>query len=85
MARPTHSLTITLDVENASRLARLAERMRVQDETLAGWLLSEALEEADPEARDVTALLDGISGAYERARLGLDHGIAGEAVGLEEL
>ena len=49
MARPTHPLNITLDAENASRLARLAERMRVQDETLARWLLSEALEGADPE------------------------------------
>jgi hypothetical protein len=85
MARPTHPLNITLDAEKASRLARLVERMHVQDETLALWLLSEALKEADPEARDVVTLLDGISGTYERARLGFDHGIAGETVGLEEL
>jgi hypothetical protein len=84
MARPARRLNITLDPEHAARLAALAERTHVQEGTLARSLLSMAIEEADPEARSVTALLDGVSGAYERAQLGLERGRAGETVGYEE-
>jgi hypothetical protein len=85
MARPAHRLNITLAPEHAARLARLAERIHIQEGTLARSLLSIAIEEADPDAKSVTALLDGIPGAYERAQLGLERGLAGEAVGLDEL
>lgn len=78
-------VNITLDPEDAARLAQLAERVHVQEGTLARSLLSMAIEEADPDARSVAALLDGIPGAYDRARLGLERGLAGETVGLDEL
>jgi hypothetical protein len=85
MARPANRLNITLDPEHAARLARLAERTHVQEGTLARSLLSMAIEEADPDARNVAALLDGIPGAYERAEFGLERGLAGESVSLDQL
>jgi hypothetical protein len=85
MARPAHRLNITLDPEHAARLARLAERTHVQEGTLARSLLSIAIEDADPEARNIATLLDGVPGAYERAQLGLERGLAGESVSLDEL
>jgi predicted transcriptional regulator len=85
VARPAHRLNITLDPEHAARLTRLAERTHVQEGTLARSLLSTAIEEADPEARNVTALLDGIPGAYEQAQLGLAQAHAGEAIDLDQL
>ena len=78
-------LNITLDDEPAAKLARLAERMHVQPGTVARALLSSALDDADPDARNVVELLDGIPGAYERAQLGLKQAKAGETVSLDEL
>jgi hypothetical protein len=85
MERAAHRLNVTLDSEHAARLARLAERTHVQEGTLARSLLSVAIEEADPDARNIAALLDGIPGAYERAELGLARARAGETVSLDEL
>lgn len=85
MAAATHRLNVTLDPEHAARLARLAERTHMQEGTLARSLLSIALEEADPDAHNVASLLDGIPGAYERARLGLERAQKGESVALDEL
>jgi hypothetical protein len=76
---------VTLDAEHAARLARLAERTHVQEGTLARSLLSSALDEADPEAQDITALLDSIPAAYDRAQLGLQQARAGETTPLEDL
>src|SRR5215203_1207971 len=53
-------LKITLDPEQGAKLARLADRMHVQPGTLARSLLSSALDEADPDARNVVELLDRI-------------------------
>lgn len=78
-------LNITLDPEQAGKLVRLAERMHVQPGTVARSLLSSALDEADPDARNVSELLDGILGADERARLGLEQAKAGQTVSLDEL
>lgn len=64
-------LNITLDDEQAEKVARLAERMHVQTGTVARWLLVNALDELDPDARNVAELLDRIPGAYDRAQLGL--------------
>lgn len=85
MPRPANRLNITLDPEHAARLARLAARTHVQEGTLARSLLSSAIEEADPDARNLAALLDGIPGAFERAQLGLERARDGETVGLDEL
>jgi hypothetical protein len=85
MAAPAHRLNLTLDPEHAERLARLAERVHVQEGTLARSLLSMAIDDADPDARDVASVLDGIPGAYERACLGLERGSGGDAISLDEL
>ena len=78
-------LNITLDDEHSEKLTRLAQRMHVQPGTVARSLLANALDEADPDARNVVELLDGIPGAYERAQLGLEQANAGQTVPLDEL
>jgi hypothetical protein len=83
--RSTHRLNVTLDPEHAARLARLAERTHVQEGTLARSLLSTAIEDADPDGRNIAAVLDGIPGAYERARLGLARAREGQAIPLDDL
>lgn len=85
VARSTHRLNITLDGEHAAKLARLAERTHAQEGTLARSLLSNALDEADPDARNVAELLDGIAGAYERAQVGLEQARSGQTQALDEL
>lgn len=78
-------LNITLDAEQAEKLARLSQRLHLQPGTVARSLLSCAIDEADPDARNVVELLDGIPGAYERAQLGLSQARAGETVSLDAL
>jgi hypothetical protein len=85
MERTAHRLNVTLDSEHAERLARLAERMHVQEGTLARSLLSTAIEDADPDARTITALLDGIPGALNEARVGLQQAREGKTIPLDEL
>jgi hypothetical protein len=78
-------LNITLDDEEAEKLSRLAERMHVQPGTIARSLLSSAIDDADPDPKNVVDLLDGIPGAYERAQLGLRQAKTGKTVRLDEL
>jgi hypothetical protein len=85
MEAGTHRLNVTLDLEHSARLRRMAERAHVQEGTLARSLLSMAIEDADPDARNVTALLDGIPGAYERAQRGLQQAREGGTIPLAEL
>jgi hypothetical protein len=85
MERSGHRLNVTLDPEHAARLAQLAERTHVQEGTLARSLLAMAIEEADPDARNIVAVLDGIPGAYEHAMQSLASARAGETIPLDEL
>ena len=78
-------LNVTLDGEHAAKLARLAEGSHVQEGTLARSLLSRAIDDADVDARTVVEILDGIPGAFDRARLGLEEARSGKIVALEEL
>lgn len=78
-------LNISLDDEHAERLNRLAERIHVQPGTVARSLLATALEEADGDARNIVELLEGLPGAFDRARLGLQQAQAGETVRIDEL
>jgi hypothetical protein len=78
-------LNITLDDEYAEKLARVAERTHVQPGTVARSLLSSALDEADPDPRNVVELLDGIPGGYDRAQLGRAQAEAGDTIPLDEL
>ena len=83
--KPMERLNITLDDEQAEKLGRLARRLHVQPGTVARSLLSSAIDEADPDPRNVVELLDGIPGAYERAQLGLGQAHAGDTVPLDAL
>lgn len=85
MERAVHRLNVTLDAEHAARLARMAERTHVQEGTLARSLLSMAIEDADPDARNIAMVLDGIPGAYERASLGLERAQRGHTIALDDL
>jgi len=78
-------LNITLDDEQAEKLARMAERMHVQPGTIARSLLSNAIDDADPDSRNVVELLDGIPGAFERAQIGLRQAKVGKTVPLDDL
>lgn len=85
MATGAHRVNVTLDAAHAAKLRRLAERTHTHEGTLARSLLSTALDEADPDPRNVADLLDGIPGALERARLGLEQARAGHGISLDDL
>ena len=78
-------MNVTLEDEQAAKLALLADRMHVPPGTIARSLLSSALDDVDPDARNVVELLDGITGAFERSQLGLEQAEAGRTVRLDEL
>jgi predicted transcriptional regulator len=78
-------INVSLDDEHAERLSRLAERLHVQEGTVARSLLSQALEEIDPDPRQIADLLDRIPGARERVAAGLADLDAGRTVPLDEL
>lgn len=80
-----YRLNVTLDEDDAARLSRLAQRTRVQEGTLARSLLAQALDDADPDARNIAELLDSIPGAFDRAQAGLAEAHAGKTVPLDEL
>jgi hypothetical protein len=54
-------LDVTLDSEHAAKLVRLAERRHMPMETLAGSLLSRAIDDAEVDPRHVVEVLDGIA------------------------
>lgn len=90
MPRPVYDeamerLNVTLNDEQAEKLARLADRLHIQPGTIARSLLSNALDEADPDARNVAELLEGIPGALARARLGRRQALAGETISVDQL
>jgi hypothetical protein len=78
-------LNITLDEEHATKLARLASRVHVNEGTLARSLLSAAIDDADPDPKTVATVLDGIDGAWERVQVARHHVAAGEVVELDHL
>lgn len=78
-------VNVTLDDATAAKLRRLAERTHTTEGTLARSLLASALDDADPDARTVTEVLDGIDGAFDRAQRGLEAARAGLGTPLEEL
>ncbi len=78
-------LNVTLDEEHAAKLARLAERVHVNEGTLARSLLATAIDDADPDAMSVVAVLDGIDRAWGRVQLGRAQAAAGETVPLDKL
>ena len=85
MAKQTSRVNIVLDEVHAAKLRRLAERTHTSAGTLARSLLATALEEADPDARTITELLDRIDGAFERARRGSEEARSGMGTLLEDM
>ena len=85
MAGPLNRVNVVLDDERALKLRRLAQRTHTNPGTVARSLLSTALDEADPDPRSITALLDGIDGAWEDAMAGVEEAKAGKGIPLEEL
>ena len=81
----SNRVNLLLDDEHAIKLHRLAERTYVQPGTIARSLLSTALDQIDPDATTITALLDAIPGAWERAQEGVADAKAGRVVPLVEL
>lgn len=81
----TQRLNITLDEERAAKLARLAERVHVNEGTLARSLLSSAIDDSDADADAVTAVLEGIDGAWERAQIGRAQAASGDTIALDDL
>lgn len=81
----SNRFNVLLDDEHAARLHRLAARTYVNPGTLARSLLSTALDQADPDPATISALLDAIPGAWERAQEGLADVSAGRVTPLEDL
>jgi enoyl reductase-like protein len=81
----SNRVNVTLDDVHAEKLRRLAERIHVNEGTVARSLLTSALDDADPDPRTVTELLDAIPGAFERAELGLAQVRAGQGKALTDL
>lgn len=78
-------LNVSLDEQHAEKLARLADRARVPDGTLARSLLSAAIDDADPDARSITQILEGIPGLPERLTTAEAEMKGGRMIELEEL
>ena len=77
-------VNIVLDGERAAKLRRLADRTHTNPGTLARSLLSTALDDADPDPRNVTEVLDRIEGAWEDAVAGLQEIRSGKGMRLGE-
>ncbi len=76
---------IQLDDLHARKLWDLAERTHVHPGTIARSLLTQALDEADPDPASVADLLDSIPGALEKAKEGVRQVRAGRGIPLDKL
>jgi|1186.fasta_scaffold224380_1 hypothetical protein len=79
------TVSVTLDDERVAKLARLAERMDVEEGTLASVLLAVAIDQLDVDERGIADLLDAIPGAHGRARLGIEQARRSETTPLHQL
>ena len=77
--------SVTLDVERAAQLSRLAARLESTREAAARSLLSRALDVAEPEAFNLLQVLDDIPGAHERAMFGRRQAAEGNTVALDDI
>lgn len=85
MSSPQRRVNVTLDAEHALKLRQLAERTHTNEGTLARSLLSTALDEADPDPRNVAALLDAVPGSFDRAALGREQAESGLGISIDQL
>jgi hypothetical protein len=80
MAEDSIRLNVTLAPEQGEKLSRIAARAHVREGTLASSLLSQAIEEADPDATNILGLLDRIPGASERIEAGVADARSGRTI-----
>lgn len=79
-AEETVRLNVTLAPDAGEKLARIAARTHVREGTIASSLLTRAIEDADPDADQIVALLDRIPGARERIDAGIADVRAGRTI-----
>lgn len=80
-----HPLRVVLDDDHDARLTRMAERIAVDRDSLAGSLLASVLDGAETDGGELTRVLESIPGAWEQAELGRAQGLAGETTPLDQL
>lgn len=85
MAEESIRLNVTLSPAYGEKLSRIAARTHVREGTLASSLLAQAIDDADPDARQIVALLDRIPGAWDRIDAGIADARAGRVIPLDEL
>jgi predicted transcriptional regulator len=78
-------INVSLDEQHALQLSQLAERLHVQEGTVARSLLSQALDDLDPEPQRIADLLERIPGSGERISAGLADLDAGRTIPLDQL
>jgi hypothetical protein len=71
VAEDSVRLNVTLAPEYGEKLARIAKRTHVREETIASFLLTRAIDGADPDAGQIVSLLDRIPGAWGRIDAGV--------------
>ena len=84
MPETNRRVNVTLDPADAAKLAKLAERMHINEGVLARSLLSHALDDADPHPRRIADLLDGLPGALERAHQRLEDAKSRRTIALND-
>lgn len=84
MARGSR-VNVTLGEAHAAKLSRLAERTHVNEGTIAGSLLAQAIDDTDIDPRHIVDVLDRIPGAWARIDRGIEDARAGRTVGLDNL
>jgi hypothetical protein len=78
-------LNLQLDEEHAIKLARVAERLYLQPGTAGRSLLYTILDQVEPDAVTITALLEAIPGAWQQAQAGVADVTAGRVIDLADL
>jgi predicted transcriptional regulator len=85
MEAAAKKINVRLDGEHARKLAELAAERHVEEVELAGEVLAGALDDFGMDGARMTAILDGIPGAWERTQEGLEQARRGEGVPLDDL
>lgn len=85
VADADRAVLVLLGPNHHALLVTLARRLDLTPEAVARSLLSTALDSRDPEATVLTAILNSIPGAWERAQQGMRDIEEGRMIPIEEL
>jgi predicted transcriptional regulator len=77
-------LYVRLSPEHGEKLGRIARRINVAEGTLAGSLLSHAIDQADLDQERIVDLLDRIPGSRHRIEAGIADALAGRTVPFDQ-